>query len=97
MTRYGSQIQRIASVDRSVALDSTTAGTPVDVDAGEAGEWETSGIIDVSKLFGERGGTLFLFDVQAHGIEDQTDVNPDSRINDNDLVEGGQLSFLSAR
>jgi hypothetical protein len=28
--------------------------------------------MDVSKLFGERGGRLFLFSVQARGIEDQT-------------------------
>ena len=45
-------------------------------------------------LFGEAGGTLFLFDVQAHGIEDQENFNADSRINDGDLVEGGQLLFL---
>ena len=64
------------------------------MDAGAAGEWESSGILDVSRLFGKRGGSLFLFDVQAHGIEDQEDVNPDSRINDGDLVEGGQLLFL---
>ena len=75
----------------------TTTGTPFDTDAGAAGEWESSGILDVSTLFGEEPGTLFVFDVQAHGIEDQTDVNPDSRINDDDLVEGGQLLFLHAR
>jgi hypothetical protein len=94
MKPSGSRLQRIANIDRSVVLDPTTAGTPVDVDAGDVGEWETSGILDVSDLFGERRGTLFLFDVQAHGIEDQTNYNPDSRINDDDLVEGGQLSFL---
>ena len=32
--------------------------------------------------------------MQAHGIEDQSDFNPQSRINDGDLVEGGQLLFL---
>ena len=79
---------------RSVLLDPTTAGVPVDVDAGVLGAWESSGILDVSKLFGEKKGTLFLFDVQAHGIEDQTDINADSRINDGDLAEGGQLLFL---
>lgn len=39
-------------------------------------------------------GSLFLFNIQAHGIEDQEDVNLSSRINDDDLVEGGQLLFL---
>ena len=96
MTKNGKQLERIANIDRSVVLDPTTTGTPIDRDAGNAGEWETSGIIDVSELFGEEGGALFFFDVQSHGIEDQTDDNPDSRINDNDLVEGGQLSFLMA-
>ena len=88
--------KRIANIDRSVVLDASLADPTlaVDVDAGAAGEWETSGILDVSDLFGEDPGSLFIFDVQAHGIEDQTDINPDSRINDGDLVEGGQLLFL---
>jgi hypothetical protein len=94
MDKNGNKLERIAVIDRSVLLDPTTAGTPVD-NRPEAGEWETSGILDVSSLFGEKKGTLFLFDVQAHGIEDQTGTNADSRINDDDLVEGGQLSFLS--
>ncbi|MHC4877098.1 MAG: choice-of-anchor I family protein [Planctomycetota bacterium] len=85
---------RVATIDRSIVLDPTTSGTPVDTDAGRAGEWETSGILDVSNLFGEAPGSLFLFDIQAHGIEDQDDFNADSRIHDNDLVEGGQLAFL---
>ncbi|QDU75851.1 Serralysin C precursor [Bremerella volcania] len=94
---------RVANVDRSVVLDPST-GNPADafdLDAGVAGEWESSGILDVSTLFGEAPGTLFMFDVQAHGIADQstastTDEGPnaDSRISDNDLVEGGQLLFL---
>ncbi len=87
---------RIANIDRSVVLDPTTDGTPIDTDAGSAGEWESSGILDVSTLFGETPGTLMLATVQAHGIEDQEDINPDSRISDSDLVEGGQLLFLSA-
>lgn len=86
----------VATIDRSVVLDPTipVPTDAVDGDAGSAGEWETSGIVDVSGLFGEAPGTLFLFDVQAHGIEDQEETNPTSRLNDDDLVEGGQLSFL---
>jgi serralysin len=96
MDENGHHLSRVAEIDRSVVLDPTTAGVPFDNDAGDAGEWETSGILDVSALFGAPAGSLFLFDVQAHGIEDQTAVNVDSRINDGDLVEGGQLLFLEA-
>lgn len=89
-------VVRIAQIDRSVVLDGSIVNPAdaVDMDAGTAGEWESSGIIDVSALFGEKPGTLFLFDVQAHGIVDQEEVNAMSRINDGDLVEGGQLLFL---
>lgn len=88
---------RVANIDRSVVLDASIAdpANAVDKDAGQAGEWESSGIIDVSTLFGEPGGTLFLFNVQAHGIEDQDGFNAGSRIHDDDLVEGGQLLFLT--
>ena len=92
------KITRVAEVNRGVVYDASIdkPTQAFDVDFGSAGEWESSGILDVSTLFGEKGGTLFLFDVQAHGIEDQTDENILSRINDNDLVEGGQLLFLEA-
>lgn len=96
MDKHGNRMERIANIDRSVVLDPSTLGTPVDQDAGNAGEWESSGILDVSQLFGEKKGSLFLFTVQAHGIEDQDDFNADSRIIDGDLVEGGQLLFLTA-
>ena len=98
---YNGDTLRVANIDRSVVLDASIANPSdaIDRDAGDAGEWESSGILDVSKLFRRRPGTLFLIDVQAHGIADQDDpdeetFNPDSRINDGDLVEGGQLLFL---
>ena len=91
------ELVRVANIDRSVVLDGSLANpaNAVDVDAGAAGEWESSGILDVSTLFGQAPGTLFLFNIQAHGIEDQDQFNPASRIVDSDLVEGGQLLFLS--
>lgn len=90
------EVVRIMNIDRSVIIDPTVADpfSAVDTDAGRAGEWESSGIIDVSSLFGRDLGTLFLYNIQAHGIEDQDTVNPSSRINDDDLVEGGELAFL---
>ena len=71
------------------------AGNQVILDAGEA---ENSGIVDVSTLFDEEAGTVFLFDVQYHGLADQDEENPVfgdvSALNDNNLVEGGQLVLL---
>jgi hypothetical protein len=96
------KITRVAEINRGVVYDASIADPTLafDVDFGKAGEWESSGILDVSTLFGEKKGTLFVFDVQAHGIEGQTtegnNPNPDSRITDGDLVEGGQLLFLEA-
>lgn len=87
-------IARVAEIDRSVVLDPSTAGAPVDKLAADVGGWESSGIVDVSKLFGAKKGTLFLIDVQAHGITDQDAFNADSRIRDSDLKEGGQLLLL---
>ena len=88
--------ERIAIIDRTVVLDASLADPTLaaDNDAGVNGEWESSGILDVSDFFDKDSGSLFLFDVQAHGIDDQTDINPASRINDDDLAEGGQLLFL---
>lgn len=87
---------RVAEIDREVVLD---ASIPVWTDAvdeapEEVGKPESSGILDVSTLFGEEKGSLFLFDVQNHGIDDQERYNADSRIIDEDLKEGGQLLFL---
>ena len=98
MRSNGRDVERIVVLDRGVALDASLDNPTlaVDADFGTAGEWESSGIIDVSELFGARRGELFLFDVQAHGLSDQEAFNASSRINDGDLVEGGQLLFLEA-
>lgn len=86
-------IKRIANINRDVVLDASIdhPDSATDRLAGQAGRWETSGILDVSNLFEEKPGTLFLFDVQAHGIANQKFP---SRIKYDDLVEGGQLLFL---
>ena len=96
MNQQGNQLSRIANVNRGVALDASLENPTLafDGDFGAAGEWETSGILDVSTLFGEAPGSLCLCDVQAHGLEDQKDVHGDSRIADDDLVEGGQRACL---
>jgi len=55
----------------------------------EIGNWETSGILDVSTLFGNQAGEMLVFNVQAHSLKD-------GAIADKNLVEGGQLVSLMA-
>lgn len=58
-----------------------------DFDPNDLGDWETSGILDVSALFGIEAGGLFVFDVQAHSIRG-------GRISALDLEQGGQILFM---
>ena len=77
-------VQRIARIDRSVVLpEGSTDGRP-----GAIGEWESSGILDVTHLFDSRvGERVLLATVQAHTIRD-------GMIATRELVEGGQLILL---
>ncbi len=77
-------VQRIARIDRSVVLPKgSTDGRP-----GVIGEWESSGILDVTHLFDSRvGERVLLATVQAHTIRD-------GMIATRELVEGGQLILL---
>ncbi len=92
-------LARIAQVDRSALPAGQTDPTPNDI-----GNWETSGILDVSNLFGAKPGELFVFDTQAHSLRDgsiitasNVDGNGDgTKTAGENLVEGGQLSFLIA-
>jgi hypothetical protein len=94
-----STLTRIGQIDRSAVPSGQTDPSPTDI-----GNWETSGILDVSTLFGNAPGTQFIFDVQAHSLRDGTiitatniDGNGDgTRTRQENLVEGGQLSFLTA-
>lgn len=52
------------------------------------GNWESSGIIDVSAFYGEAAGSMFLSDVQAHSLSN-------GNLGGNGyLVEGGQLNLI---
>lgn len=77
-------VERVAEIDRSAVPDGQ-----VDTDPDDVGNWESSGILDVSALFGYAPGRLFIFDVQAHSVEGGV-------ITANNLAEGGQLSLLMA-
>ncbi len=74
---------RVAQTDRSTVLPLGST----DGNIGDFGNWESSGIIDVSTLFGEAPGELFLFDIQAHSVTN-------GLIASKSLFEGGQLCFL---
>ena len=58
---------------------------------GEIGAWESSGIIDVTRLLGGTPAEIVLLaNVQAHGVTDGPVGGAD------DLVEASQLLLLSA-
>jgi len=78
-------LARIAHVDRSAVPDDGQE----DTDPTDLGDWETSGILDVTELFetvsGER---LLIANSQAHSLRG-------GPVDDLGLVQGGQLYFLS--
>jgi serralysin len=94
-----STLTRIAQIDRSGIPSGQVDSNPADL-----GNWESSGIVDVSNLFGNKPGELFIFDVQAGTLNNGTIItatNIDGNGNgtktaDENLVRGGQLSFLVA-
>ncbi len=73
-------ITRVATIDRSAVPLGQTDGNP-----GDFGNWESSGVLDVSTLFGLAAGSLFITDVQAHSIN----------LAGLGLAEGGQLALLA--
>jgi predicted extracellular nuclease/Ca2+-binding RTX toxin-like protein len=80
----GGDPTRVGEIDRSAVVP---AGT-TDSAAGSLGNWESSGILDISQFFDRPGGSVFVADVQAHGIRDGV-------IGGNaNLVQGGQINVL---
>lgn len=81
------ELERIAQVDRSAIPTDQ-----IDEDPDTLGSWETSGILDVTQLFGNTddggGETILIADVEAHSLGGPP-------ITDRGLVEGGQLIFLT--
>ncbi len=78
------KLRRIAEVDRSALPSGQTDSSPSDI-----GNWETSGILDVTNLFAtSRGERLLVADVQAHSLTGGT-------ITSANLSQGGQLILLS--
>ena len=77
--------------ERWVQIDRTAVPTAYgqsDPNPADYGNWESSGIIDVSAIYGEAAGSLFLADVQAHNLTN-------GNIGGNGyLVQGGQLNLI---
>ena len=81
------QLSRLGEMDRAARL-------PVgayDTDPDDLGDWESSGVIDVSEFFPDAAGTTLLFNVQAHSVKG--DLYGGEAVNQG-LVEGGQLLLL---
>ena len=76
----------VAEMDRSAVAP----GDATDSGAGDLGNWESSGVIDVTDLFKTaKDETLLLAVVQAHGIRNGS-IGGNAR-----LAEGGQILLLS--
>ena len=92
-------LTRVGQIDRSAVPSDQTDPAPNDI-----GNWESSGILDISELLGNAPGTVLLFNVEAHNLRDGNIINVPGIDTDGDgvlertdnLVEGGQLSLLIA-
>lgn len=79
------QLVRIAEINR----DAVPIGA-VDTDPDDLGDWETSGVIDVTHLF-ESDATTLLVNVQAHSMRGDLIGGENAA---SDLVQGGQMLLL---
>lgn len=77
--------ERWARIDRSAvpAVYGQSDSAPSDI-----GNWESSGVIDVSSLYGAAAGSHFLANVQAHSL---TNGN---LVGSHYLSEGGQIDLI---
>lgn len=77
--------ERWLQVDRSAVPGGYGQSDPNPADFGN---WETSGIIDVSAIYGVAPGAIFLSDVQAHNLTNGSIGGSGY------LVQGGQLHLI---
>ena len=76
-------IDRVAQMNRSAVPTGQ-----VDIDPTDLGDWESSGIIDVTNVFGAKGERLLFMNTQAHSLRGGS-------IDSENLVQGGQFLFMS--
>jgi serralysin len=84
-------VVRIAEADVDVDFSSIGASL-TQAQKDDVGNWESSGVLDVSALFGKAAGTLFLTDTQLHNLRNGNIAYTGNR--NTALVEGGQLLLL---
>jgi|688.fasta_scaffold78282_3 hypothetical protein len=77
--------QRWAQIDRSAVPTAYGQSDSVPTDIGN---WESSGIFDVSAMYGASTGSYFLADVQAHSLTNGNLVGSQY------LTEGGQIDLI---
>ncbi|WP_216906551.1 choice-of-anchor I family protein [Synechococcus sp. CCY 0621] len=82
---------RWAQIDRTAvptAYGQSQPGVVTDANSNGVGNWESSGIIDVSTIYGTAPGGMFLANVQAHSLGGGN-INGSGY-----LVEGGQIDLI---
>ena len=77
--------QRWAQIDRTAV---PTAYGQSDSAPTDIGSWESSGVFDVSAMYGASTGSYFLADVQAHSLTNGNIVGSHY------LTEGGQIDLI---
>ena len=82
--------ERWAQVDRTAVPTAYGQSQPTftNPDSNGVGNWETSGIIDVSSIYGATAGSFFVANVQAHSLTNGN-LNGGGY-----LVEGGQIDVI---
>ena len=86
----GAPTERWAQIDRTAIPTAygQTQPTFTNPDSNGVGNWESSGIIDVSAFYNSPAGSYFVANVQAHSIKDGNIGGSGY------LVEGGQIDLI---
>ncbi|MCT0208693.1 PhoX family protein [Synechococcus sp. CS-1332] len=85
------EAQRWAQIDRTAVPTAYGQSQPGDVtqpNSNGVGNWESSGIIDVSTIYGSAPGSFFIANVQAHSLGGGNIQGAGY------LVEGGQIDLI---
>jgi len=82
-------LTRIGQMDRSAVATGQT-----DTDPNDLGDWESSGILDVTQFFGNKGDEIVLIgNTQAHSLRGGLIAGEST--DDDNLVQGGQIFLMT--